>query len=77
VDVELDGSLQEDALVPLAIRMGGNRKMKLRDFFVMVAHADEVRASHPPGRIGAALFTGFCKLFRLFGAKPLPRAGAW
>ncbi len=76
VDVSLDGPKQEDALVPLAIRMAG-RKLKLSDFFVMIVHVGEVNASTPPSRIGRGVMRAFAGVFRLFGARPLPRAGTW
>jgi hypothetical protein len=77
VDVALDGSLQEDALVPLAVRFGGRRKMSLSDMLAMLAHATEVEASRPPSWFGRKMFGGMSRLARLFGAKPLPRVGAW
>lgn len=77
VDVSLDGPKQEDALVPLAVHWNGRRKMKLGDVFKMLAHVDEIRASVPPSRVGRAVMNGFGKLVRLFGARPLPRQGAW
>ena len=77
VDVSLDGPLQEDALVPLALRLGGRTNMGFRDFCVMVVHAVDVRASTPPSKAAAAIVNGLARLFRLFGARPLPRAAAW
>ncbi len=77
VDVSLDGPLQEDALVPLAVYVGGRRKMKLRDFFVMIVHAGDVHASRPPSKVGTAMMNGFGGFIRLFGVKPLARRGAW
>ncbi len=76
VDVSLDGPKQEDALVPLAIRISG-RKMKLSDFFVMMVHVDEINASTPPSRVARGVLRAFARMFRLFGARALPRAGAW
>jgi mannose-6-phosphate isomerase-like protein (cupin superfamily) len=73
VDVSLDGPLQEDALVPLAVHCAGRRKMKLRDVFVMIVHAGEVNASRPPSKVGRAIFTGIGRLIRLFGVRPLAR----
>jgi mannose-6-phosphate isomerase-like protein (cupin superfamily) len=77
VDVSLDGTLQEDVLVPLAVRFAGRKKMGLGDFFTMLAHSAEVEASRPPSRFTRAVFNGMSRLARLFGARPLPRAGAW
>jgi len=77
VDVSLDGPLQEDALVPLAHHLGGSTKMRLTDVAVMLVHVGEVEGSSPPSRVGAAIMRGFAAVFRLFGARPLPRAGAW
>lgn len=77
VDVSLDGSLQEDALVPFALRLGGRREMKLGDFFTMMAHITEVEASRPPSRVVRGVLGSMARLARLFGARPLPRAGAW
>lgn len=76
VDVSLDGPKQEDALVPLAIRMAG-RALKLSDFFVMIVHVGEVNASTPPSRVARGVMRAFARVFRLFGARPLPRVGAW
>lgn len=76
VDVSLDGPKQEDALVPLAFRISG-RKLKLSDFFVMMVHVAEVQASRPPSAVALGIMKGFASVFRLFGARPLPRAGAW
>lgn len=77
VDVSLDGPLQEDALVPLAVHCDGRRKMKVRDVFVMLVHADEVRASQPPSKVGRAVFSGLGRFIRLFGVKPLARVTGW
>jgi mannose-6-phosphate isomerase-like protein (cupin superfamily) len=77
VDVSLDGPLQEDVLVPLAVRFGGRTKMTLRDFFTMLVHATEVEASRPPSRVTRAIFRGMSRVARLFGARPLPLAGRW
>lgn len=77
VDVSLDGALQEDALVPFALRLGGRRKLKLGDFFTMMAHITEVEASRPPSRLVRGLFGGMSRFARLFGARPLPRVGPW
>jgi len=77
VDVSLDGPLQEDALVPLAHRLGGSTKMRLADLFTMIVHATEVEASAPPSRVGGAIMRGLAAVCRLFGARALPRAGAW
>jgi len=76
VDVSLDGPKQEDALVPLAFRMAG-RKLKLSDFFVMIVHVAEVKSSTPPSRVAHGMMRAFANVCRLFGARPLPRAGAW
>ena len=76
VDVSLDGPRQEDALVPLAFRIAG-RKMRVSDFFVMMVHVAEVKASTPPSRLALHVMNAFAAVFRLFGARPLPRAGAW
>lgn len=77
VDVSLDGPKQEDALVPLAFHCNGRRKMKLGDFFKMLAHVDEIRASVPPTRVARTIVFGLSKLVRVFGAKPLARRDAW
>lgn len=77
VDVRLDGDRMEDTLVPLAYRLGGREKMRLADFFVMVVHDCEVQGSRPPSRLSQAVFRGLGRVIRLFGARPLPRAGAW
>ncbi len=76
VDVSLDGPLQEDVLVPLAHHIVG-RKMKLSDVFVMIVHAAEIQASTPPSRPARAAMNAMAGLFRLFGARSLPRSGAW
>ncbi len=77
VDVSLDGALQEDVLVPLAIHLGGRRKMKVGDVFTLMAHVTEVEASRPPSRFMRGVFGGMAGLGRLFGARPLPRVGPW
>jgi mannose-6-phosphate isomerase-like protein (cupin superfamily) len=77
VDVSLDGSLQEDVLVPLAYRFGGREKIGLAGFCVLVVHDGDVRASRSVSRVKEATFRGLGHLLRAFGVRPLPRAGAW
>jgi mannose-6-phosphate isomerase-like protein (cupin superfamily) len=77
VDVSLDGSLQEDVLVPLAYRFGGREKLGLADVCVLIVHDCEVRGSRPASRLAEAMFRGLGGVLRLFGARPQPRAGAW
>jgi len=77
VDVSLDGPKQEDALVPLAFHCNGRRKMKFGDFTTMIAHVGVVRASVPPNKVAVAFMNGLSRLFRFFGARPLPLRDAW
>lgn len=77
VDVSLDGTRQEDMLVPLAFQLAGRKKFTFREFTTLIVHDVEVRGSAPATRVGAAVMRGLAAMLRLFGAKPLPRAGAW
>jgi len=77
VDVSLDGSRQEDVLVPLALRLDGRKKLTLRDFGTLIVHDVEVRGSAAPSRVGNAIMRGLAAVCRLLGSRPLPRAGAW
>lgn len=77
VDVSLDGSLQEDLLVPLAYRFGGREQIGFAGFCVLVVHDGHVRASRSVSRVKEATFRGLGHLFRALGVRPLPPAGAW
>jgi mannose-6-phosphate isomerase-like protein (cupin superfamily) len=77
VDVSLDGPRQEDALVPLAFRCEGRRKMKLSDAFVMIVHATEINASRPRSGVAKAIVSGLSRFIRLFGVRPLARIERW
>lgn len=77
VDVSLDGPRQEDALVPLAYRMAGSKKMRLSDVFVMLVHVGEVKASRPKGKVAQKILSGLGRFIRLFGVKPLARVEHW
>lgn len=76
VNVSLNGTRMENALVPLAIYANGRRKMTLRAFTVVMAHLNAEPGSQPASKVGRVLMRGFTGMFRLV-AKPLPRAEAW
>ncbi len=77
VNVSLDGPRQEDALVPLAVRLGGSTKFRVRDFFTFVVHIDAIRASRSSSRIANATMAALAATFRVFGVRPMPRQPAW
>jgi mannose-6-phosphate isomerase-like protein (cupin superfamily) len=77
VDVSLDGSRQEDALVPIAYRLAGSKKMRLSDMFVFIVHGTAINASHPKGKIAQTIFSGLGRFIRMFGVKPLAPVERW
>lgn len=77
VDVSLDGTRMEDALVPLAFAFAGKPKLGIGDIATMIVHDVEADGSRPGSRVAHAVFRGVAWLARLFGARPLPRADAW
>lgn len=76
VDVSLDGACMEDALVPLAHRLVG-RSLRLRDLAALIVHDVDARGSRSSSVVVDAAMRGLARLFRLLGARPLPRRGAW
>ena len=63
--------------VPLTHLLGGSRRFRLGAVARMIVHYYEVRGSEPAGAGGRAIMNVLARLFRLFGVRPLPRAGAW
>lgn len=77
VDVSLDGSRMEDVLVPLAVRLGGAKKMRFADICAVIVHDTAIGASRPPSRAARAVMRSIARVLRLCGVRRLPVASAW
>ncbi|NUO48770.1 MAG: cupin domain-containing protein [Polyangiaceae bacterium] len=77
VDVALDGTSMEDALVPSALYAEAQGELRIRDIFRLLVHDVEANGSVPASAVGLRLMAIFARIARAFGAKPFPPPGDW